>query len=184
MASIRLSAEPIARPSAYPLLFAQIIAGSLFIALCAQIRIPLPFTPVPITMQNLAVLLIGGFLGSKKGALCAVAYLMESILGLPVLAGGAISPFAIVGPTGGYLIGFIAQAYVMGLFLEQQKQFSIEKTLIGFVAAWFIHMTMGVIWLAQFVGWDLVLTMGFFPFIPGDVLKALIVIPLLKQRFE
>jgi len=73
---------------------AQVILCSGIIALCAQIRIPLPFTPVPITMQTFAVMMIGGMLGSKNGALCVLMYLAEASFGLPVLRGGVSDPLA------------------------------------------------------------------------------------------
>ena len=87
-----------------------IACGSMLVALTAQISIPLPFSPVPVTGQTLAVLLIGALLGSRRGALSLVAYLLAGLIGLPVFASGAAGPAYIMGPTGGYLVGFIAAA--------------------------------------------------------------------------
>lgn len=108
------------------LLLTRIILGSCLIALCAQIRIPLPFTPVPITLQTLAVMLVGGALGSRNGALSVLLYLAESMLGLPVLSGFRIDPLALFSPVGGYLVGFVFQAYLTGWFVENQ---SIKKRI-------------------------------------------------------
>src|SRR5690348_13378303 len=89
---------------------ALIVAFSLFVALCAQVSIPLPFTPVPITLQTLAVLLSGAALGSKRGALAMLLYMGLGSAHLPVFAGGA-NGFPIF--TGGYLIGFVIAAFVV-----------------------------------------------------------------------
>jgi biotin transport system substrate-specific component len=155
----------------YLISFLQILGGSLFIALCAQISIPLPFSPVPITGQTFAVLLLGGVLGSKKGFLCVIAYIAEATMGLPVLAGGLIRPYALIGPTGGYLAGMAVMAYIVGWFIEQKRRFLIGKALIGCILASAIQMLMGVCWLAHFVGWDYVWVAGFYPFIPGEIAK-------------
>ncbi len=153
----------------------QIIGGSLFIALCAQISIPLPFTPVPITGQTFAVLLVGGLLGRTKGALSVLAYLAETTLGLPFLAGGLSMPLAIVGLTGGYLIGMVIQAGMMGWFAKRNQQFSKRRLLLGGLAAIVIQMAIGATWLGHFIGYENAMAMGVYPFIPGELIKLLAV---------
>lgn len=161
----------------------QVFAASLFIALCAQISIPLMYSPVPITGQTFGVLLVGSLLGRRKGVYSVVAYLVESTMGLPVLAGGVANPLALIGPTGGYLVGFIAQAFLAGWFVERQKSFNFAKTFayMLFVPS-FVQLLMGVAWLANFVGWDKVLVMGFYPFILGGVLKCVGICSYLKAQ--
>ena len=160
---------------------AQIIGASLLIALCAQIRIPLPFSPIPLTFQTFAVLLIGSLLGSKKGALSVIAYLAEVSLGLPFLQGGMVNPFALVGITAGYLIGFVVQAYFVGWFFEKRKTLSFGKTLSVLSLACLVQLALGTLWLAHFVGWNNDLPMGFYPFVPSEVLKAMAVISLFRK---
>jgi Uncharacterized conserved protein len=163
------------------LLLAQIIGGSLLIALCAQIRIPLPFTPVPLTLQTLAVMVLGARLGSKQGALTVLLYLTEVMCGLPVLAGGRVDMLALVGPTGGYLIGFVFLAYITGWFSERKERFSSFMLLAGILLANVVMLSFGAAWLGQFVGMSNAFMMGVVPFIPGDILKALAVCTLLKK---
>ena len=162
----------------------QIIGASLFIALCAQIRIPLFFTPVPITCQTLAVMLIGALLGSKKGALAVLLYLAEAAVGLPVLAEGNFGIANLIGVRAGYLVGFVAQSYLIGKFFESQKSISGIKTLFVLLASSVVQMGLGVLWLAHFVGLQNVMLMGFYPFIPGEVIKAFAVTLYLKSRMN
>ena len=96
-----------------------VVGFSLLTALCARIVIPLPFTPVPITGQTFAVLLTGAALGARRGAAAIVLYVLEGLAGLPVFAGGASGLARLLGPTGGYLLGFIAAAYLTGTLAER-----------------------------------------------------------------
>jgi biotin transport system substrate-specific component len=96
-----------------------IIGATVFISLSAQIAFNVPFSPVPITGQTLAVILCGAFLGSKKGSLAILAYLLEGISGLPVFAQAQYGLSHLFGPTGGYLLGFIPAAYISGYAVER-----------------------------------------------------------------
>ena len=97
----------------------MILIGSLSIGLLAQASIPIPFSPVPITGQTIGVVLVGSLLGSKLGALSIILYLMEGSLGLPVFANMSAGAHILIGPTGGYLWGFIIAAFIMGYFKEK-----------------------------------------------------------------
>lgn len=157
----------------------QVILCSGIIALCAQIRIPLPFTPVPITMQTFAVMMIGGMLGSRNGALCVLMYLAEATLGLPVLRGGLCDPLALVGPTAGYLLGFIPMAYIAGWAFERKR--AIITILCALLCAEALNLGLGALWLGQFVGMSHVLVMGVIPFIPGAMVKILGLLTVFKK---
>lgn len=149
----------------------QVVGASLFIGLLAQIRIPLYFTPVPLTGQTLAVMMTGAFLGSRKGALAVLCYLMQGCLGLPVWAGGTSGLIHFVGPTGGYLIGFVVQAYLIGLLFEQNR----FNRLPAFFKIWIpsiIQLVIGTLWLAKFTSFQTSWFLGFFPFIIGDAIKV------------
>ena len=102
----------------------KILIGSLTIGLLAQLSLPVPFRPVPITGQTIGVVLIGSLLGSKKGALCILLYLMEGSLGLPVFANMSAGAHVLIGPTGGYLWGFIIGAVIMGYSREKNLMYS------------------------------------------------------------
>ena len=155
---------------------ALIGAGSAFVAVSAQISIPLPFTPVPITGQTLAVLLVGAVLGSKRGAIALMAYLIEGIIGIPVFAGGTGGIGKLLGPTGGYLIGFIASSYLVGLLSEKGWDKSYRGSILAMGVGNAAIYLFGIPWLMVVTGVSLkgALFMGFLPFVPGDAVKLLI----------
>ncbi|MBN1975770.1 MAG: biotin transporter BioY [Anaerolineae bacterium] len=166
------SLRPTAKQKALAYDALLVIGGSLFIALCAQFT--LHIGPVPITGQTLGVLLAGVLLGSRRGSLSVLAYLMEGIAGLPVFApGGPLGLARLVGPTGGYLIGFVATAYATGLLAERgwdrRAATALATMLIGNVTIY----AFGLPWLALFVGIEHALPLGLYPFIAGDILKAI-----------
>jgi biotin transport system substrate-specific component len=147
------------------------VSGSLLVALMAQVSIPLPFTPVPITGQTFAVLLVGALLGSRHGALSVGLYLLEGALGLPVFAGGTVGIGRLLGPTGGYLLGFIAAAWVVGWLCEHGWDRRISTAALAMGIGNAIIYLFGLPWLAYFVGAEKVLMAGLFPFILGDLIK-------------
>ena len=154
----------------------QVILASCFIALCAQIKIPLYFTPVPFTVQSIGVMLVGSILGSRKGALAALAYLTQGALGLPVWSGGASGGLAyLMGPTGGYLMAYVVQAYMIGFFVERYTRANLFKIMGVLVLSICVQLSIGSLWLAQFVGLERCFTLGCFPFILGDAAKAFLV---------
>ncbi len=151
-----------------------VIGGALLVAAFAQVSIPLPFTPVPITGQTFAVLLVGAALGSRRGAASLVLYLIEGVLGLPVFAGGASGVARLFGPTGGYLIGFVAAAYVVGLLAERGLDRRWHTALPAFLAGEVAIYLIGVPWLAAFIGIDQALGGGLWLFLPGDAIKLIL----------
>jgi len=161
--------------------FLQVLCASLFIGLCAQIKIVLPFSPVPITGQTFGVILVGALLGSRKGALAALCYLFEGSLGLPVWAGGAAGFWHLLGPTGGYRFAYPLQAFLAGYSLEKMS-FGFFRILTAFFLICCLHLTIGSLWLAHFVGWDRCFLLGLYPFIGVDFVKALIMAVYLKVK--
>jgi biotin transport system substrate-specific component len=152
---------------------AALVAGfSLVIALGAQAAIPLPFTPVPVTLQTLAVLMAGCLLGSGRGALAVIAYLGEGFAGLPVFSGGTSGISHLLGPTGGYLLGFVAAAFIVGLFAERGAARSWLGTLVMLIVGNLVLYVPGVIWLGAYTGMDRAVSLGFLPFVVGDLLKT------------
>jgi biotin transport system substrate-specific component len=163
-----------------------ILLGSLFVAALAQLSIPLQ--PVPITGQTLAVLMVGMALGSRRGALALVAYLAEGAAGLPVFAGGKFGIATLLGPTGGYLFGFLVAAWLVGLLAERGFDRSILKTLAAMAAGNAVIYLFGVIWLTRFVGSfagdNGALALGMFPFLIGDAIKAVAAALLLPGAWK
>jgi biotin transport system substrate-specific component len=149
-----------------------IVLGALFVAALAQVEIPLPFTPVPITGQTFGVLLVGAALGSKRGAASLASYLVMGLLGLPFLAGGAHGLTIVLGATGGYLIGFIVAAYVVGLLAERGMERNVRTSLIPFLAGTVIIYACGVTWLTILLGsFSKAVAAGLLPFLVGDAIK-------------
>ncbi len=147
-----------------------VLVGSLFLAACAQIVIPLQ--PVPITGQTFGVLLIGATFGAKRGAATIVAYLIEGALGLPFFAAGKSGPAVLVGPTAGYLFGFVVAAWVIGWMAERGLERTIRTSFVPFLAGTGIIYLFGVSWLAFVLG-DLsqAIAAGVLPFLVGDAIK-------------
>lgn len=151
---------------------ALVAAGSLVVALLAQVSIPLPFTPVPLTGQTLGVLLVGGALGGWLGGASLLLYLLEGVVGLPVFAPHASG--AVFGPTGGYLVGFILMAFVVGRLAERGWDRSVGKSILAMVIAEGVLFAVAVPWLGVYVGFGHAVILGFVPFVAGDGLKLIL----------
>jgi len=145
--------------------------ANLLLVACSQVRIPLPFTPVPITGQTFGVLLLGALLGSRYGTAVVAAYVLEGVIGLPVFAGWKGGVAALFGPTGGYIIGFVFAAFVVGWLIELGWAKRFDLTLAALLIGNAVIYALGLPWLAFFVGWDKTLQLGLLPFLPGDLLK-------------
>jgi biotin transport system substrate-specific component len=163
---------------------AWVFAGSLFVALAAQVAVPVPFSPVPITGQTLAALLIGALLGSRLGGLALLAYLFEGSLALPVFAGGGAGLARLAGPTGGYLAGLVVAACVVGWLAERGWDRRPVTTLLAMLLGNLLIYAFGLIWLARFVPGDRVLVAGLLPFIPGDCVKIALAAFLLPMGWR
>ena len=145
----------------------------LFTAFGAYVRIPLPFSPVPITLQTFFVLLSGAFLGGNLGALSQLSYIGLGLTGLPIFTAAGSGPAYIFGPTAGYLFGFCMASFIVGRFIKYSRN-NFFLTLAIFCIADLILLSCGVIWLKFIFGYPLkkLLLIGLLPFIPGDLLKA------------
>lgn len=148
-----------------------VVGGSLLVAGMAQVRIPLPFTPVPITGQTFAVLLVGAALGSRRGAASLALYLLLGLSGLPFFAGGAHGLAALAGPTGGYLVGFVAATWLVGLLAARGLDRRIPSALLAFLAGELVIYLFGVAWLSIYLGFAHAIAAGFLPFLVGDAIK-------------
>jgi len=178
-------AETLAPPRGLPryaVLAALVAGGSAFTALCAQFEIRLPFTPVPITGQTFAVLTVGGLLGSRLGAASLLLYMLEGIVGLlwgsqedgfKVFGGGANGWEVIVGPTGGYIIGFIAAAYVVGWLAERGFDRRPWSLALAMAVGNVVIYVFGLPWLDHFFPGK-ALEFGLYPFVAGDAAKLLL----------
>ncbi len=148
-----------------------VVGVALLIALGARVRIPIPFSPVPVTAQTLVVLLAGALLGPKRGVQAVALYLLAGLLGWPIFAGAGGGLAVLLGPTGGYLIGFIAAAYIVGRRTERGETRNALTTIGTLLLGTLVIYAFGLIRLAAFVGMERVIALGLTPFILGDLVK-------------
>ena len=158
-----------------------VIGASLLIAIAAQIAIPLPFTPVPLTLQPLAVIFIGVALGSTRGAAAAALYLLEGASGLPVFAQGHGGAAWLVGPTAGYLFSYPFAAYVAGFVSERGWGSTIVRAISGMLLALGVIYLGGWSWLAMLTDARSAFTAGVGPFLVADIVKVAIGAALLPK---
>jgi biotin transport system substrate-specific component len=165
---------------------ALVVAGALLTALCAQLSFYLPGDPVPVTGQTFAVLLTGAALGANRGASSQGLYVLLGALGLPFYADGESGIDVIWGATGGYLLGFIVAAYVVGRLAERRFDRTPFRALPTFAIGSLIVFAFGVPWLAVSADVSLAkaIELGFIPFIPGGIVKALAAAALLPTAWR
>lgn len=149
-----------------------VLGASVLIALSAQVAIPLPFTPVPMTLQPLAVIFLAAALGSTRGAAAAALYLLEGFSGLPVFAEGKGGAIWLVGPTAGYLLSYPFAAFVAGKFSELGWGHRVVRSTIGMLAALAVIYIGGWSWLSTFTSPAQAFTMGVAPFVVADIVKV------------
>ena len=149
-----------------------VVLGALIVAAAAQFAVPVPLSPVPMTLQPLAVLVVGGLFGAAEGLSALVLYLLLGALGLPVFAGGGAGPLHLIGPTGGYLLAFPVAAAVTGALVGRSPR-SVARVLVACAAGMVLIHIGGVAQLAL-LGGDpaLAFRVGFVPFLTGDLLKV------------
>jgi len=153
-------------------------------ALGAFVRIPLPFTPVPITLQTFFVLLSGAFLGARLGGLAQASYIFLGMLGLPVFTGSGSGLVYFSGPTSGYLVGFFFASLFIGEAIKHSRR-NFSSVFTIFCIADIMLLSFGVSWLKLISGAPLktLFTTGFLPFIIGDIFKAILATVLYLKLF-
>lgn len=164
-----------------------VVGGSLLVALLAQVAVPLPFSPVPVTGQTLGVLLLAAALGARRSALALVLYLVEGAAGLSVFAPGVMFGAArLLGPTGGYLMAFPVAAYLLGWLAERGWSRRIWRLGMAMVLAEGVIFACGVAWLALLLRVPLAraLHLGLYPFLPGEVVKSVLATLLLPAAWS
>jgi len=161
-----------------------VIAGSMLITLSAKISIPLSFSPVPVTMQTLAILLIGTLYGSKRGSLTVLAYISQGVMGIPVFAKAGSGFAYLLGPTGGYLVGFVFAAYITGYFAEKGWGRSFWKTALAMTIGTSFIFILGVSWLSLSIGLGKAVMIGLVPFVIGAITKIVIANALIPSGWK
>ena len=170
-----------------------VVAGVGFIALLAQISVPVPGSPVPVTGQTLAVLLIGTTYGARLGVLTFATYLLAGVAGAPIFApSGTSSNHGIdrlIGATGGYLVGMLVASLVLGYLADRKADQKFKTSFPALLLGDAIIFTFGLLWLQQTLNltWSQTIAAGFTPFILGEVLKIAITatsLPLVWRRIS
>lgn len=168
---------------------ALVIAGTALVAALAQVAIPL--WPVPVTGQTLAVLLVGASLGAARGAASLGLYALLGAIGLPIYSDAASGWSVLVGPTGGYIIGFVLSAAIVGWAAERRWDRGGLKAAVTFIGGSLVVFAVGLPWLSYSLGGfglpnDLQSTLvaGFYPFIIGGLIKAGIAAALLPAIWK
>ena len=175
----RASAVPIgARLSAATRDLGAAFAASLAVALAAQVAVPIPGSPVPVTGQTLALLLVAFVLGPRRGALALALYVAEGVAGLPVFAGGAAGPGVLFGATAGYLLAFPPAAFVAGALASPRS--GVGRIALASLAAHAVVFAGGLAVLARFVGPERAVATGLVPFLPGEAIKIAAAIVILR----
>jgi biotin transport system substrate-specific component len=151
-----------------------VVAGAALTAGLAQVAIPL--WPVPITGQTLAVLLVGASLGATRGAISMVVYALAGLVGLPVYSDHTAGAAVLLGPTGGYIVGFVLAAAFTGWLAERRWERRFLAGMVAFVAGSVVVFLVGLPWLQVSLGltWPETLAGGLYPFIIGGIIKAVI----------
>lgn len=150
------------------------------------LSVPLPFSPVPISLTNLAIYFTVYVIGTKRGTMSYLIYLLIGFIGVPVFSGFTSGPGKLLGATGGYLIGFIFMALICGIFIEKQPS-KPYLHFIGMVLGTMVCYLFGTLWLAYQAGMSIkaAALAGVLPFIPGDIVKMLLAVmagPQIRKR--
>ena len=153
-----------------------VVAGTAILAISAKIQVP--FWPVPMTLQTLAVMAIAAAYGSTFAVATVIAYIAEGLVGIPVFAGAAAGPAYILGPTGGFLLAFVVGAAIVGFAADRGDSRSIGKLFVAMVIADVVIFALGLLWLGAAVpkvGYSAkVLSIGLYPFVLSDLLKIVL----------
>jgi biotin transport system substrate-specific component len=146
-----------------------VVLGVALLTLAAKVQVP--FWPVPMTLQTLAVLLIGATYGARLAGITLGTYLAIGAVGVPVFASGAGIPY-MLGPTGGYLLGFFVAAVLLGYLADRGMGRNLVSALLLFAIGEVVIFAIGTGWLAALIGIDRAIAAGLVPFIPAEVLKV------------
>ena len=165
--------------------FVLAVMGSLLLTASAKVQVP--FWPVPLTMQTFVVLFIGMVGGARLGTAMVALYLAEGAIGLPVFSGTpthGIGLAYMLGPTGGYLIGFLVSAYVVGLFARRGWGRHLSLALAAMLIGTAVIFMFGHVWLSIQIGPAQAFAVGVLPFLPGELLKMALAVTLLRVTWR
>lgn len=163
-----------------------VLGAAALVAASAQIAVPLPFTPVPLSGQTFAVVLVGASLGALRGVASLGLYLAAGLAGAPVYADGGSGVAALASASGGYIVGFVLAAGLVGHLAERRWDRRLPSAIAAMAAGNLVIYAVGLAWLAVVLGTDAATTLelGLYPFIPGDILKIGLAAALLPTAWR
>lgn len=147
------------------------VSASLILALCAPISFQLGFTPVPITIQVQVALFLSAFLGARRACFMILAFIGQGVVGFPVFAGGASTILTLIGPRGGYLLGYLVAAFIVGKIYQSIVNKNAMKLFFAMALGNLVVYLLGFVWLSNFVGCQKAFAIGILPFVFLDLLK-------------
>lgn len=159
-----------------------VLGGVVFLSLMAQVMIPLPYTPVPITLGTFGVTLMALLYGRKLGTATILSYVVAGSLGAPIFAGGKAG--SLFSPTGGYILGYIVATIILGYLADRGVTKSYVKTILSLLLSSAIILTLGALVLSLFMPGKNAFMIGVLPFLPGDALKSTTVTLLLPTLWK
>ena len=151
-----------------------VVLSGLLITLMGQFSISLPFTPVPISFRLQTIMLLSVLLGSRRAVLAVCVFLVQGAIGFPVFAGHTSGLVGLLGPNGGYIVGYLVAAFVVGVISERTK-----KEILALALGTLVVYTLGALHLSTFIGIQKAILLGVVPFILGDLLKSVAVVKIL-----
>lgn len=159
-----------------------VLGGVAFLSIMSQVLIPLPYTPVPISLGTFGVTLMALLYGRKLGTATILSYVAAGSLGAPIFAGGKAG--SLFSPTGGYILGYIVATIILGYLADRGVTKSYVKTILSLMLSSAIILTLGSLVLSLFVPGKNVFMIGVLPFLPGDALKSTTVTLLLPTLWK
>ncbi len=157
-------------------IFFTILFANVFLAVSAQISITLPYTPVDLTGQSFAVILVGMILGARWGVISVLCYILLGAMGLPIFSQGAFGWGALTGDTGGYFGGFVLGVFFVGILAERKGSYHWGQCLVSVLGGTTLILGGGVFRLAHLYGWNSALEYGLYPPLPGACVKAILLV--------
>jgi biotin transport system substrate-specific component len=163
-----------------------VLAGTGLVAAAAQVSIPLPFTPVPITGQTFAVVLVGASLGAVRGFSSLLLYMLLGMAGAPIYSDQTSGWDVVSGPTGGYIVGFVLAAALTGYLAERRWDRKVSTAIAAMLTGNVLIYLVGLPWLAAELdtGLERTLELGLYPFVVGDLLKLYLAAALLPSAWR
>ena len=164
-----------------------LLSFNLILVAAAYLTINLPFSTVPITGQTFGVIIIAMILGRSRAVAVVAAYLAEGAMGMPVFAGGKAGLVVLFGPTGGYLFGFLAAAFIIGHLSDKGWYRTYFTSVLAMIVGTAAIFSCGLVWLGIMVPGKALLAMGLWPFLPGTAIKigmAAVILPSLYKFFR